>query len=208
VSRTRGAAESPPDGGPRGSIDCVGRRILGARTQASWPGSRFRDGVAGLPATHAFRARPGPWAPLRETGPGVVPEQALGGMKPRRAPTRRPRPGQGTGSPRERAPGGSKASKRACRPLTGEPGLNELVDREGARKRIKPVGLATAGNRRSRLLRRAIRLVRTRPAKSWRDGESDREKLVQSRAGGGRARTRKEARARESGYGSPGWESS
>jgi hypothetical protein len=49
---------------------------------------------------------------------------------------------------RERAPGGSKASKRACRPFTGELGLNELVDREGARKRIKPVGLATAGNRR------------------------------------------------------------
>jgi len=59
----------------------------------------------------------------------------------------------------------------------------------------------------SRLMRRASHSV-GRSAKSWRAGESDRDKLVQRRAGGGRARTRKEATARESGCGSPGRESS
>jgi len=67
----------------------------------------------------------------------------------------RPRPGQGKGLLRERASGGSKASKRACRPFTGEPDANERVGREGARKRVKPAGLAITGNRRSRLMRRA-----------------------------------------------------
>jgi len=43
------------------------------------------------------------------------------GEMPRRAPAWRPRPGQGTEVANERTPGGSKASKRACRLLTGEP---------------------------------------------------------------------------------------
>jgi len=71
VSRTRETAESLPDGGARGSIDCVCRRILGARPQASWLGSRHRNGMAEPPETHVARARPGPRAPLRDTGPGV-----------------------------------------------------------------------------------------------------------------------------------------
>jgi len=70
--------------------------------------------------------RPRSREPSRETGPGIVLEQAFEGKKPRRAPTlltSPPWPGYEVFG--ERTPGGSKASKRACRPLTGEPGVKE-----------------------------------------------------------------------------------
>lgn len=47
--------------------------------------------------------------------------------------------------PRERTPGGRKASKRACRRLTGEPGSDERPIAVDARKRARRNGLATRG---------------------------------------------------------------
>ena len=75
-----------------------------------------------------FRGCPVRWAFSRSIGPGVAVEEAPEGLKPRRATARRLRQGSGAspgfqrGRPRERTLGGSKASKRAIRPLAGEPG--------------------------------------------------------------------------------------
>jgi hypothetical protein len=77
-----------------------------------------------------------------------VVERALEGEKPRRAPASRLRPGQGEKSASERTPGGSKASKWACRPLTGEPSVGGKVRAAAARSRVEVPGLAIVGNRR------------------------------------------------------------
>jgi len=58
----------------------------------------------------------------RETGPGTVVEKTLKGENPRRAPAGDLSLAK-AGFVAERTPGGSKASKRACRPLTGEPSI-------------------------------------------------------------------------------------
>jgi len=58
----------------------------------------------------------------RETEPGIVVEKALKGKDPKRAPTGGPTLAKGRVAA-ERTPGGSKAQKRACRPLTGEPSV-------------------------------------------------------------------------------------
>lgn len=85
-----------------------------------------------------------------------------------------PWPGHGVAD--ERTPGGSKASKRACRLLTGEPGVKENAGLEATRE------CETGGPLSSRE-KPSSRLMRLGPppgglqAKSWRGGESDREEL-------------------------------
>jgi len=63
-----------------------------------------------------------PRVSTRLTEPGTVVEEALKGKNPRRAPTSGLTLAKG-GVAAERTPGGSKASKRACRPSTGEPSV-------------------------------------------------------------------------------------
>jgi len=208
VSRTPGIVESLPDGGARGSIDCVCRRILGASSQASWLGSRYRDGMAEPPLTRVTRTRSGlAGASARDrTRSGAGASSRREEAHESTDPATSPWPGHGvvarTGSRGEQGfEAGVPASNRRARPGTaGGP--------RGCAQAHQTGWPSDRGEPSSRLLRRACLRKRVRPAKSWRVGESDREKLVQSRAGGGRTRTRKEATARESGYGSPGRESS
>jgi len=64
-----------------------------------------------------------PRVSTRVTEPGIVVEKALKGQNPRRAPTDDLNLAKG-GVVAERTPGGSKASKWACRPSTGEPSVH------------------------------------------------------------------------------------
>jgi len=120
-------------------------------------------------------------------------------------PTTSPWPGQG--SPRERTPGGSKASKWACRPFSGEPDDPERGEAAvGALRRVRRTSPGGAGNPDpGSCVRQDLRVW------SWQRvgaGGKAPTKLEESRAGGGRTRTHTEAQARESGYGSPRGESS
>jgi len=117
------------------------------------------------------------WAPDDERGRGIEPradagardrtrtvvERALEGDNPRRAPAARSSSGQDEGRA-ERTPGGSKASKRACRSCTASPvfvGSGRNVRR--AFGCVVATGLATARNRRPGSRAGAIRGKR-----SWR----------------------------------------
>jgi hypothetical protein len=90
-----------------------------------------------------------PRASLRDTGSRTVVERALKGERTpgehRRAASAWP----GGEVVAERTPGGSKASKRACRPFTGEPSVGgEGTVRAARPVRVEATGLATARNRR------------------------------------------------------------
>jgi len=139
----------------------------------------------------------------RRTVSGVAPGQALEEKKPRRAPARRSHPGQGRGR-REHGPhGGSKASKRACRPPTGEPGVHEERRSRSARFAARATDrLSGREEPTSRPHSPASPRGRVE-AKGRRGGESGREDLEHAAPGSGRTRTRTEATAGESGYGSP-----
>jgi hypothetical protein len=151
----------------------------------------------------------GDWIPDDARGRGIEPragagakdrtrtvvEQALEGYNPRRAPAVRSSSGQGEGRT-ERTPGGSKASKRACRSWAASPafvGCGRYVRR--AFGCAEAAGLAIARNRRPGSRAGAI-------------GESGREDPAAPRRIRSELRTRKEAEARESEHGSPGRESS
>jgi len=130
----------------------------------------------------------------RETEPRTVVERALEG---RRIPGEHRRaapawPGEGVVA--ERTPGGSKASKRACRPLTGEPSV-------GGRGTVRAARLTRRGDRPSdREERRpgsASRVCLRAGSSGQRAGARQRNRSWRSRrrcAGGSRKRTRKEAR--------------
>jgi len=109
----------------------------------------------------------------------------------------------------ERTPGGSKASKRACRPLTGEPSVC------GMGRHVRHAHRAGRGDRTSDRREPSSRLMRPGSTSGWvlgQTGRRERRKRPRSSrrlcAGGSRTRTRKEESARESGHGSPGRESS
>jgi hypothetical protein len=118
-------AGSLPDGGPSGSIDRDDQRILDSRTQGRGP---VPADVAGrLDFQRRMEFGPGPFsrASVRDTVPGAMPEQALEGNESQESndpvsptPARVRKIG-------ERTLGGSKASKRACRRLTGGLGSGE-----------------------------------------------------------------------------------
>jgi hypothetical protein len=85
--------------------------------------------------------------PPRSAEPGARMEDALEGRNPRRAPARQQQPRPGLRPPRERILEGSKASKRACRRLTDEPGHGERIRRgRGAQapRRADPVWWGSA----------------------------------------------------------------
>jgi len=131
----------------------------------------------------------------RETEPRTVVERALEGENPRRAPTGGPGPGQVTGIVAERTPGGSKASKRACRPLTGEPNVGGKGTVRAARSRAEATGLTIAGN-----LRPGSCVLGPPPGgffgqRAGADqGESGREAPADIASAAVETRTRKEAR--------------
>jgi hypothetical protein len=95
----------------------------------------------------------------------------------------------------ERTPGGSKASKRAWRPLTSEPSVREKCDGTcGARECVEATGLAIAGNLRPRLMRpRAHFRVGLDGQRAGARGESGREDLSETALAVVDQRTRKEA---------------
>jgi len=126
-----------PDGGVRGLIDRACRRIpeLEPGVVVRVPRTT-RNGWAS--EVHEARACPHRRDPSRDAVPRAVLEQAFEGMNPRRAPARQPSPRPGWQPSRERTLGGSKASKWACRRLTGEPDLGERT----------PCGLGASATRR------------------------------------------------------------
>jgi hypothetical protein len=99
---------------------------------------------------------PAPRGSTRYTEPEVRLEQALEGKQAQEStdPTTSPWPGRG--SPRERTHEGSKASKWACRPFTGEPdGLRAGLAAVGALRRVRRTCPGAAGNLDSRPMRPA-----------------------------------------------------
>jgi len=110
---------------------------------------------------------------------------------------------------RERTPGGSKASKRACRSLTRRAQCRQDGRFEQACLRACRGGRSNdRGKTLSRLMRPRSSSGRVARAKSWRSGESDRETPGGSASAViGNELARKQV-ARESGYGSSGRESS
>jgi hypothetical protein len=126
-------AGSPPDGGTRGSIDHACRRFPGARPRERITGlvndtrrlcSWGRTRHAGLPAPRTSSARYRARGPAGACSRGEEAQESTD-------PTTSPWPGRG--SPRERTPEGSKASKWACRPLTGEP---DELEQGSSRQRV------------------------------------------------------------------------
>jgi len=87
------------------------------RLSSRW---QTRSGIAPVPRVSA-----------RETGPGSVRGHTLEGTKAQESTGVSTSPWPGQGVTNERTPGGSKASKRACRPLTGEPGWIGMGGRIG-----------------------------------------------------------------------------
>jgi hypothetical protein len=104
----------------------------GLASPASVSGSRQAIVTAGYPKVHEVQGLPLPRVSARETGPGTVVEKALEGEDPRRAPAGGLTLAKG-GLVAERTPGGSKASKWACRPSTGEPSSLETWTARAAR---------------------------------------------------------------------------
>jgi hypothetical protein len=126
---------------------------------------------------------------------------------PRRAPTGRLSLAKARSSS-ERTPGGSKASKWACRPFTGEPDVRGSGRIRAAHLCVEAAGLATAGNLRpGSCVPGPSQDGRARQT-SWLDRGKQPRNTRGPHAGGSRKRTHKEATARESGCGSPGRESS
>jgi hypothetical protein len=147
--RSRGAGEL----GRRSTVMCGVLKtwhIDGSRAHGPGVGVRVaacnRDGW--IPDDGCGRGiEPRVFAGARDRTRTVV-EQALEGDNPRRAPAVRSSSGQGEGRA-ERTPGGSKASKRACRSCTASPvfvGSGRYVRR--AFGCGVATGLATARNRR------------------------------------------------------------
>jgi len=107
----------------RSTAKTSGSWILGPRVEV-----RFPPHVAGrLDLQRCMRLGPGPSSrvSVRHTVPGAMPEQALEGKESHESNdpvTPTPARVREIG---ERTLGGSKASKRACRRFTGEPGSDE-----------------------------------------------------------------------------------
>jgi len=166
--------------------------------QPRWLGA-LRCACSGLCPTRASQ---------RETEPRTVVEKTLEGENPRRAPT------DDLGLARcgvvaERTPGGSKASKRACRLFTASPASAG----SGRHVRLTSVcrGDRTQRPRGTHVPAHASRVhlrVGACGKELGAEGESDREDPAGAAPATVGGRTRKEATARESGCGSPGRESS
>jgi len=149
-----------------------------------------------------------PRVSTRETEPGIVVEQALKGKNPRRAPAGYLTLARG-GAVAERTPGGSKASKWACRPSTGEPSVFGKWTARAARSRAsRRPDSATARNLRPG----SCVPVRLRAGLQGKElgacGESDREFLENTALAAVEREPARKQKARESGYGSSGRESS
>jgi hypothetical protein len=144
----------------------------------------------------------------RETESRTVVGKTLKGKNPRRAPT------DDLGLARcgvvaERTPGGSKASKWACRPSTGEPSVFGKWTARAARSRAsRRPDSATARNPRPG----SCVPVRLRVGLQGKElgacGESDREFLENTALATVEREPARKQEARESGYGSSGRESS
>jgi hypothetical protein len=106
--------------------------------------------MAGRPAAHVARGFGSLRVSARDTGSRTVVEQTLKGQQSQESTDGRPHPGQGHEVVAERTPGGSKASKRACRPLTGEPSVGGKGTERAVHSHecAEATGLAIEGIRR------------------------------------------------------------
>jgi hypothetical protein len=137
---------------------------------------------------------------LRDTEPEALLGHALEGKKPRRAPTRRPHPGQGGGRRENGLPRGAKLRSGRAGRLPASP----TSWSRGVR------GNASSFNGREEPSSQPMRpasLRANRGKGSARRGKHRKSSRLVA-PGGGRTRTHKEAMARESGYGSSRGESS
>jgi len=149
----------------------------------------------GLLGTDAARDRPATRAPRRRTEPGVLRGQALEGIKPRRAPTRRSSFRPERRSSRERIFRGEQSFE------AGVPAANGRARRARERRSRSTRFTARTTDRLSgreeppsRPMRPASPRGRVE-AKGRRGGESGRETLGHVAPGSGRTRTRTEAKA-------------
>jgi len=148
--------------------------------------------MAGLSEANGIGDAPRPRPSTRETDPGAVVGGSSRGEEAQESTGAAVSPWPGSRSKRERTPEGSKASKRACRLLTGEigeVGTGGQTGRAHVRQRGRP---SDRGKPSSRLLRLDPR-TRVARQRAVADGESERETLHLDRAGGGRIRIRKGA---------------
>lgn len=96
----------PVAGGDRSVLLAGGSRAHEPGVEARVPRARRHD--AGLSGAQGSGGPPRARRSRRSTGPGVVEERALEREKPRRAPARRPGPGQGTGRDGNGLPRGAR----------------------------------------------------------------------------------------------------
>jgi hypothetical protein len=141
-----------------------------------------------------------------------VVEQTLKGQQSQESTDGRPHPGQGHEVVAERTPGGSKASKRACRPLTGEPSVGGKGTERAVHSHecAEATGLAIEGIRRpgSCVHGGFTFLVGFTGQRVVATGEIDREAPAGTAPAAVEREPARKNEARESGYGSSGRESS
>lgn len=229
-----------PGGGTLGSIDRARLRPPGSRPRGRREGSALQAGwllfrhelprgkVQTLSRREEAQAS-GEWRkPPTVAAKAVIPELDRDGPhldRDRSKLWREKSPGEhrpgvvipaGTTRSRERTPGGSKASKRACRSFTAS-SAGRGNDRRLGAVTLRVVGLAPRPER----VRTAVAGIQVAPpgvaltsfgtgdGKGTSPlGESDRETPRHAAPRTDRTRTRTEAQACESGHGSPGRESS
>jgi len=154
-----------------------GRRSSGLANVARWLGSRLRT-KQGLPCSVCGS---------RVTGPWTVVERAFEGKKPRRAPTRRSRPGQGMGSSQNGLPRGAKlrsgrAGRLPASPVSaGWTVVGRAHARSGGppsgrrepRSRLMRSGSPSGGPGANELAPTAKAIVKTSTALRWRRSEAN-----------------------------------
>jgi hypothetical protein len=184
-------AGSLPDGGPSGSIDRDDQRILDSRTQGRGPGLAYVAGRLDLQGLMQLGLVPSSHGFVRSAVPGAVPEQALEGKESQESndpitptPAREREIG-------ERTLGGSKASKRACRRLTGGLGSGERPIAVDVLRHARRRGLA---RRETVVLAHASGPSSDEPWQRVGAAAKAGRRAHPDRAGGRRARTRREAR--------------
>jgi len=156
--------------------------VPGGMSPGSENGPRENWRGRALLETDASRDRPVRRAPRRRTEPGVSPERALEGTKPRRAPTRWSSPRPGWRSTRERTFRGEQSFEAGVPAANGRARRARERRSESARFAARTADRLSGREEPSSRPLRPASLRGRAAAKGRQDGESDRENTRARRA--------------------------